>query len=173
MDSLKNSATPIFSIGSVARLLKISAGTLRMYEREGLILPYKSKTNQRWYSHSDIERVRCIRAAIKEEKMSIEGIKRIHSLIPCWEIIGCSEKDRQNCEAFKGNKRGCWAYRQLNTTCAERDCRLCEVYTMAVDCGRIKETIVRATAISKKPEHHANSEGALDVREQQTVDGGV
>jgi MerR family transcriptional regulator/heat shock protein HspR len=62
---------PIYPIGVVLRLLGISVFTLRMYEREGLILASRG-TNQknRLYSISDIERMRCIRDAITNKKYS-------------------------------------------------------------------------------------------------------
>ncbi len=126
-------------------MLGLSVQTLRYYEREGLIAPYKSSTNHRWYSKADIDRLECIRKAIKEDKMTIAGIKHIHALIPCWQIRGCSEQDRANCDAFKGHKQGCWGYPHANNVCATRDCRLCEVYRLAVNCEDIKKTIIKST----------------------------
>jgi MerR family transcriptional regulator/heat shock protein HspR len=137
--------TPLYSIGSVARMLSVSVQTLRHYEREGLIVPYKSESNQRWYSRADIERLECIRKAINVEKLSIEGIKHVHALIPCWQIKGCSEQDRAGCDAFKGHARGCWSYNHENNACSSRDCRLCEVYRMAVNCEEIKKSIIQWT----------------------------
>ncbi|MCX8056055.1 MAG: MerR family transcriptional regulator, partial [Ignavibacteria bacterium] len=80
---------PKYKISEAAKILGISVHTLRMYEREGLILPFKKTTNQRLYSEKDIERLKCIRNSINEKKISIEGIKRIFSLIPCWAIVNC------------------------------------------------------------------------------------
>lgn len=137
--------TPLYSIGTTARMLNISVFTLRYYEREGLILPYKSTSNQRWYSKADIERLQCLREAIREEKLSIEGIKRLHSMIPCWQIHGCSEQDRETCEAFKGHAGGCWSYDHTDNDCTSRDCRVCEVYRIAASCEEIKDTIIRFT----------------------------
>jgi MerR family transcriptional regulator/heat shock protein HspR len=37
---------PIFPISTAAKLLNISVHTLRMYEREGLFIPYKKDSNQ-------------------------------------------------------------------------------------------------------------------------------
>ena len=72
---------PVFPISTAAKLLNISVHTLRMYEREGLLLPYKKTSKQRLYSKSDIERVECIRKTINEDKISINGIKTIFSFL--------------------------------------------------------------------------------------------
>ena len=56
----------------------------------------------------DLERIKCIRKAINEDKMGIEGISRMLALIPCWAIVNCSEKDRKNCEAFDRYTKPCW-----------------------------------------------------------------
>ena len=52
---------PIFPISAAAKLLNISVHTLRMYERNGLFVPFKKLTHQRLFSKSDIERIECIR----------------------------------------------------------------------------------------------------------------
>ena len=133
--------TPIYSIGTAARMLSISVHTLRMYEREGLILPFRKKSGHRLYSQRDIERLICIRRAITEEKVSIEGIRRMLSLIPCWAIVGCSERDRESCTAFNGSAAPCWILKEKGEFCAERDCRICEVYTSHGDCHSIKDRL--------------------------------
>ncbi|MDZ7764938.1 MAG: MerR family transcriptional regulator [Melioribacteraceae bacterium] len=56
---------PIYPIRTAAELLGISIHTLRMYEREGLIIPHKTSGNQRSYSQDDIERIECIRQSNK------------------------------------------------------------------------------------------------------------
>jgi predicted site-specific integrase-resolvase len=38
---------PVFSISTAAKLLDVSVHTLRMYEREGLIIPFKKDSSQR------------------------------------------------------------------------------------------------------------------------------
>ncbi|PKL83593.1 MAG: MerR family transcriptional regulator [Ignavibacteriae bacterium HGW-Ignavibacteriae-3] len=131
---------PVFSISTAARLLKISVHTLRMYEREGLIIPYKKKSNQRLYSQADLDRIQCIRDAINQAKISINGIKSIYSLIPCWDIIKCSAEEQKECASFNGAHNPCWTYDHKNV-CKERDCRTCEVYTKYSQCGTIKELI--------------------------------
>ena len=63
---IETNIEPVYAISTAARLLGISVHTLRMYEKEGLIVPFKSNGNQRKYSDMDLERLRCIRRAIKE-----------------------------------------------------------------------------------------------------------
>jgi MerR family transcriptional regulator/heat shock protein HspR len=139
MPAAKRHDTPVYSIGSAARLLGISVHTMRMYERKGLIVPYKTETKQRRYSESDIDRLRCIRNAINVEKISIEGIRRVLSLIPCWAIVHCGEGDRQECPAYNGHTEPCWALKHKGAFCTGRDCRQCDVYNNYGDCKSIKE----------------------------------
>lgn len=133
--------TPLYPIGTAARLLGISVHTMRMYERRGLIVPHKTGTRQRLYSANDIDRLRCIRNAINVEKISIEGIRRILSLVPCWAIVHCGEGDRQGCPAYNGHTEPCWALKNKGAFCAERDCRSCEVYNNYGDCRSIKDRL--------------------------------
>jgi MerR family transcriptional regulator/heat shock protein HspR len=132
---------PIFSISTAAKLLGISVHTLRMYEREGLIIPFKKDSNQRSYSQVDIERINCIRNAINESKISINGIKTIYSLIPCWQVVKCSDDDRKKCQGFNGHGNPCWSYNHPNTICENKNCRECEVYNNFSECGKVKELI--------------------------------
>ena len=132
---------PIFPIRTAAKLLKISVHTLRMYERESLIIPFKKETSHRLYSKDDLVRIECIRNAINQQKISINGIKTIYSLIPCWEVIGCSIKDRNKCSAFNSHNQPCWSSVHKGTICRNNNCRECEVYTKYSECENIKELI--------------------------------
>jgi MerR family transcriptional regulator/heat shock protein HspR len=135
--------TPIYSIGTAARMLGISVQTLRLYESEGLIITFKTTGNQRLFSDADIERIECIRKAINEDKISIAGIKRIHSMIPCWNIFHCSEEERKALFAFRSHTGGCWTHKNEHSICNERECRLCEVYKLSSNCDQIKEQIYK------------------------------
>ena len=140
---MKNPDTPIYSIGTAARMLGISVQTLRMYENEGLIIIYKTPGNQRLYSDSDIERIECIRRAINEEKISIEGIKRLHSMIPCWNIVHCTDEERKALFSFRAHTGGCWTHKEEHSLCSNRECRLCEVYKISNNCEQIKNQIYK------------------------------
>ncbi|MHB8854110.1 MAG: MerR family transcriptional regulator [Ignavibacteriaceae bacterium] len=137
----ENFHLPLLPIRSAAKLLNISVHTLRMYEKEGLIIPFKKESSHRLYSNSDIERLKCIRSAINESKISIAGIKTIYSMIPCYEIVNCTQTERENCSAFKNHSKPCWNFNHKDNPCQTRDCRSCSVYNNYSECGRIKELI--------------------------------
>jgi MerR family transcriptional regulator, heat shock protein HspR len=141
MESSNRFEEPVYPISAAAKLLNISVHTLRMYEREGLIVPFKKETNHRLYSKADLERLSCIRRAINEHKISIAGIKTIYSLIPCWKILGCGEEERNSCEAFTSHTQPCWTFNHKNNKCADRVCRECTIYKDFNECKSIKESI--------------------------------
>lgn len=132
---------PKYTISSAANLLGISVHTMRMYEKEGLIIPFKKESNQRLYSDNDLERIRCIRQTINKDKINIEGIRRVLSLIPCWAIVKCSAEDKESCEAYNGHLKPCWMINHENNYCAGRDCRECEVYQSFGNCESIKNKL--------------------------------
>jgi MerR family transcriptional regulator/heat shock protein HspR len=132
---------PLFPISTAAKLLNVSLQTLRLYEKEGLVISYKKSSKHRLYSKADIERIECIRKAITEKKMSINGIRTMYSLIPCWDIVKCSEKDRNHCEAYAGHTQPCWSSPHPETVCENKICRECDVYKNFVDCEKIKDSI--------------------------------
>lgn len=140
---------PLYSISKAAGLLNISVPTLRMYEREGLIIPFKKESNQRLYSWSDLKRVECIRSAINEEKISIQGLKLLYSLIPCWDILNCPLSKRETCRAYELRNDPCWMLSRKGVTCSDKSCRDCEAYKDYSGHGSIQESIMN---ISKKKE---------------------
>jgi len=139
---MDNIETPLFPISVAARILNISVHTLRMYEKEGLIVPFKKESSHRLYSKADIERIFCIRKSINQNKISINGIKTIYSLIPCWEIMNCSNSDRQNCDAFKSHSNPCWSFHHTNNKCASNECRDCSVYKNYGECRSLKDKLI-------------------------------
>jgi len=135
------SNNPVFSISTAAKLLEMSVHTLRKYEHEGLVLPFKKDSGQRLYSQDDLTRIECIRNAVTEKKISINGIKTIYSIIPCWEIINCSDDERNNCPAYKEDSKPCWAYNHKTGICSTNECRVCPVYADLTSCGNVKNII--------------------------------
>jgi len=132
-----------YAIGDVAGRLGVSVETIRLYERQGLIIVAKSEKGQRVYSEQDIERLKCVRNAITELKISIEGIRRMQSTVPCWSHIQCPDDQRQNCPAFLRASGGCWTYKHDGNKCAGLDCRSCKVYVLSGTCENIKTLIYK------------------------------
>ena len=133
---------PLYPIGTAARMLGVSVHTLRMYERKGLIIPHHAESHQRLYSDRDIERLHCIRNAINADKISIEGIRRVLALVPCWLVINCPEAQRTGCTAFTGQTDPCWQSKHKGEHCLPLDCRECTVYTEYGECHTIKRKLL-------------------------------
>ncbi len=144
--SAKTGQKTLYRIGEAADILGVSVPTLRLYEREGLILPIRKSSKHRLFTHDDIERVRCIRETINAKRVSIAGIKRLLSLIPCWKIRSCPESARSGCSAYTNGDAACWTVPGKAWECRTDNCRTCPVYTELSDCSTLKQTIVRYTA---------------------------
>jgi MerR family transcriptional regulator/heat shock protein HspR len=140
----------LYSIGEAADLLGVSVPTLRMYEREGLILPLRKASRHRLFSEADLERIRCLRETINEKKVSIAGIKRLLALIPCWKIKNCPPHERNACPALLNDETPCWTVATKSCKCSSTECRLCPVYMDVASCDELKKTIVFST-IAEEP----------------------
>ena len=69
---------PILTTGVVASMLEITPDRLRTYDSENLINTHRIKTGQvqkRLSSQYDVEWLQCLRALVKNHKMSISSIK--------------------------------------------------------------------------------------------------
>ncbi len=138
MKVLAEENEPIYTIGIAARKMNVAVPTLRMYEREGLILPHRTSTGRRIYSNNDMMWIDCIRRMITQNGMNLEGIRRLLALMPCWKLTGCPENKRKNCPAYKNSAKPCWMIK-METHPEERDiCRNCPVYSHALHCEEMK-----------------------------------
>jgi len=138
-------ATTLYTIGEAADILGISIPTIRMYEREGLIIPQRKRSKHRRFSQADIERIRCIRSMINHEKVSIAGIRHMLSLIPCWSIKNCPPDERVKCGAYQQHDKPCWMASVKSWDCRSLECRECVVYTTIANCETVKKTIAECT----------------------------
>jgi len=131
----------LYTISIAARLLGVSVHTLRMYEREGLVIPFKDKAHRRMYSQTDLDRILMIRNAINADKISISGLKTCLALIPCWEIKNCVMTP-ETCHVFTECFKPCWLVKKEDKQCEDKDCRECEVYIKFSDCKLLKEKLL-------------------------------
>ena len=129
-------------IGAVARSLDIAVETIRMYEREGILLLEKTASGQRVFSAEDIHWLQCIRRLIKDEGLNIAGIRRLLALMPCWKLRPCTLAESEQCPAYRGALRPCWSMKeQIPLSCQSENCRTCNVYQSATRCENLKEVI--------------------------------
>ena len=93
---------PVYTIGVVARLLKVCPATLRIWERKKLIKPTRLGKN-RFYSQHDFERLQAVQFLIQEKGLNIEGAKAVLEMKRCWEIKGCGAAERAKCPVYRQN----------------------------------------------------------------------
>jgi len=129
-----------YAIGLAAEKAGVSVHLLRVYEREGLIIPVRTETGRRLYSDLELVKVGCIRRMIKEYGLNFAGIRRLLALLPCWKMRSCDDHVKEECSSFKVSDRPCWATEEK---CAHPlpSCRDCIVYRSVVDCDDLKPLI--------------------------------
>lgn len=134
------SAIPNYSIGQAAKIAGVSVHLLRVYEREGLIIPERTASGRRRYSDLELEKIACIRKMIQEYGLNFAGIRRLLALLPCWKLRDCESETRKVCEAANVTERPCWATEEK---CAHplESCRDCIVYRSVTDCDQLKPFI--------------------------------
>jgi MerR family transcriptional regulator, heat shock protein HspR len=67
---------PVFMISVVSRMLNVHPQTLRLYEREGLIAPSRTKRT-RLYSQEDVEKLAMILRLTRELGVNRSGVEII------------------------------------------------------------------------------------------------
>ena len=115
---------PVYHMGVAAKILEVHPRTLRIYEEEGLIKPSRYG-GKRMFSQNDVAWIQCIRKLIHEENLSIQGIKKLLDLMPCWKLKNCPPEVKDNCAALKERGKKCW---ELAQKACEKSCQNCEVY---------------------------------------------
>ena len=71
---------PLFMISVVAEMLDIHPQTLRLYEREGLVVPQRTDGNTRLYSQEDIDKLRRVLSLTRELGVNLAGVEVILSM---------------------------------------------------------------------------------------------
>lgn len=78
---------PLFTVTVAARLADMHPQTLRGYDRQGLVVPTRTRGRGRRYSLRDVARLRRIQKLSQEDGVNLEGIRRILELEEQLEII--------------------------------------------------------------------------------------
>jgi MerR family transcriptional regulator, heat shock protein HspR len=68
---------PKYVISIAARLLGCEIHTLRYYEKLGVVKPYRSGGNIRYYSEADIDRLRHIKVLMEDMGINMAGVEVI------------------------------------------------------------------------------------------------
>lgn len=117
-----------YSISDTAKKLGMSIRMVREYEKYGLIKPYRNPSNgYRLFSKEDIQWIRCIRDIIHQDGISIKGIQRLLSVLPCWEIKNCPREIREKCQASIDTTSPCWVLSNKNCRNVNK-CKTCKIY---------------------------------------------
>lgn len=129
-----NLVDPLISIGTLAVKVGLSVSAIRKYEVAGLIISHRTTSGHRMFSYEDISRIRVIQYMIKQLGFNGEGIRRLQALLPCWDLLPCEKKVRNECQAFKDNSKPCWMIKDAHCTLQGNECRNCIVYRFGSLC---------------------------------------
>ncbi|MDH3517669.1 MAG: helix-turn-helix transcriptional regulator [Acidimicrobiia bacterium] len=75
----RDTVRAVFVISVAAELAGMHPQTLRIYERKGLIEPYRTPGGTRRYSQADIDRLDLIQR-LTEQGLNLEGVKQVLQL---------------------------------------------------------------------------------------------
>ena len=125
---------PVYTIRVASRLTGVSPGTIREYERQGLLRTHRdSQNNHRLFTQTELKWIMHIWHLIHKEGLNYEGIRRLLFTTPCWKILKCPAKHRNSCEVYKENRSACWSLDEFPECCVDnqRTCQTCKVYGTA------------------------------------------
>ncbi len=124
----------VFTIRVAAKLTGVSPGTIREYERQGLLRTHRdSQSNHRLFTQAEIAWIMQIWKLIHLDGLNYEGLRRLLLVNPCWKITKCLNEHRDTCKVYEENKLACWSLKELPECCVEnqRKCQTCKVYATA------------------------------------------
>jgi MerR family transcriptional regulator/heat shock protein HspR len=129
-------AAPRIKIGAVAKHFDISVDLLRLYEREGLIIPIKSPKGTRYFTEQDYVWIGTVLRLVRDARLNFAGIRHLLALLPCWDIRNCGFEKKQHCPITKDPTAPCWTNRACCSTV--KDCYNCSVYRSAPAAENLK-----------------------------------
>lgn len=74
---MKEKQEKYYAIGVVSKLYNIHPQTLRLYEREGLLVPKRTEGNTRLYSEKDLQKLEIILNLTRNLGVNIAGVEII------------------------------------------------------------------------------------------------
>jgi MerR family transcriptional regulator, heat shock protein HspR len=132
------STTPVFTLGIASTLSGIPVHSIRQYIEKGLIIPFSKESNRKLFSQVDILRLKYIHKLLEEAGLNTAGIRALLAIIPCWAIRGCTNEERQKCQAYNNDTYPCWEASEKGALCKNTNCRECEVYRIVENYTDVK-----------------------------------
>ncbi|MGA2989523.1 MAG: MerR family transcriptional regulator [Candidatus Korobacteraceae bacterium] len=127
-------------IGSVATHFNISVDLLRLYEREGLLLPVKSAKGTRYYTERDYPWIETLLKLVRDYRLNFAGIRHLLALLPCWDLRHCEGEQRRQCATSAQPNNPCW----VSHACCwpDKDCYECKIYRAAPACENMRSMLL-------------------------------
>lgn len=66
---------PLFTISVAAEILGVHPRTLMLYEKAGIISPFRTSTNRRRFSRNDLRQLFFIKYLTQEKNINLSGVK--------------------------------------------------------------------------------------------------
>lgn len=132
-----SNSEPIYPIGLAAGKAGIAVPTLRLYEKEGLIVPFRTSTKRRFYSLNDLRIVETVQHLIHEHGLNFAGIRRLLAFLPCWKIKRCDPALYRRCKVPCITDSPCWSSGVAIERQCDGDCQSCSVYHLASQIDRL------------------------------------
>lgn len=79
---------PILSISVAAKLLNLHPRTVMLYERTGLIAPFRTSTQRRMFSVKDLDELQFVKFLTREKGVNLQGVKFIQEAISLAGKVG-------------------------------------------------------------------------------------
>lgn len=128
----------VYTIGTVAELMGVHPETLRVWEKNCLVMPAREKT-QRRYSNSDILRIKFIKCLLYEKGLNVAGAKQVVSMYSCWYRRTCNGGLKRDASDHINESKPCWKaeerYCFAPSDKAEM-CSSCSVFNKCAECAR-------------------------------------
>lgn len=96
---------PLYSMGVVSELLDVHPETIRVWERQGILLPPHRKSGKRLFSENDLKRLQFV-LGLRDEGLNIPAIRHYLRLYPCWLIDDCCGPTHSSEKNHSG--KPCW-----------------------------------------------------------------
>lgn len=88
---------PLFTISVAGQLTNLHPRTLMLYEKAGLVKPFRTKTDRRRYSQADLDKIKFIHYLTQEKRVNLAGIKLLFEIL---KLTGKSQASKIKAKLF-------------------------------------------------------------------------